>query len=85
MRCYEKFSFVEPFIAPVPKSMANYYSIIKKPMDFGTISRKLKERAKDAFTNVLQFLHHMNLVFMNCSTFNHVSFLVNICVDSFDF
>ncbi|VDN57878.1 unnamed protein product [Dracunculus medinensis] len=71
LRCYEKFSFVEPFIAPVPKSMANYYSIIKKPMDFGTISRKLKERAKDAFTNVLQFLHHMNLVFMNCSTFNH--------------
>ncbi|KHN79440.1 E3 ubiquitin-protein ligase TRIM33 [Toxocara canis] len=70
LRCYEHFLQAEPFSHPVPKTVPNYYVIIKHPMDFGTIARRLRERAKDAFVSVLQFIQCMNLVFENCSTFN---------------
>uniref|UniRef100_F1KU59 Transcription intermediary factor 1-alpha n=2 Tax=Ascaris suum TaxID=6253 RepID=F1KU59_ASCSU len=70
LRCYENFPQAEPFSHPVARTVPNYYVIIKHPMDFGTIARRLRERAKDAFVNVIQFVQCMNLVFENCSTFN---------------
>ncbi|VDK49450.1 unnamed protein product [Anisakis simplex] len=70
LKCYENFLQAEPFSRAVPKTVPNYYVIIKQPMDFATIARRLREKSKDAFTNVHQFIHSMNLVFENCSTFN---------------
>ncbi|KAK6110867.1 Bromodomain family protein [Brugia pahangi] len=70
LSCYEKHLDVEPFCQPVPRTVVSYHVIIKQPMDFSTIARRLREKAKDAFTNVAQFIQCMNLVFENCSTFN---------------
>ncbi|KAM3725643.1 Transcription intermediary factor 1-alpha [Dirofilaria immitis] len=70
LSCYEKHLDVEPFCQPVPRTVISYHVIIKQPMDFSTIARRLKEKSKDAFTNVAQFIQCMNLVFENCSTFN---------------
>ncbi|CAG9535238.1 unnamed protein product [Cercopithifilaria johnstoni] len=70
LSCYEKHLDVEPFCQPVPRTVVSYHVIIKQPMDFSTIARRLKEKSKDAFTNVAQFIQCMNLVFENCSTFN---------------
>uniref|UniRef100_A0A1I7V8G2 E3 ubiquitin-protein ligase TRIM33 n=2 Tax=Loa loa TaxID=7209 RepID=A0A1I7V8G2_LOALO len=70
LSCYEKHLDVEPFSQPVPRTVVSYHMIIKQPMDFSTIARRLKEKSKDAFTNVAQFIQCMNLVFENCSTFN---------------
>uniref|UniRef100_A0A0N5B075 E3 ubiquitin-protein ligase TRIM33 n=1 Tax=Syphacia muris TaxID=451379 RepID=A0A0N5B075_9BILA len=71
LRCFEDHENVQPFRHPVSRSITSYHLIIKKPMDFGTIARRLKEKAKDGFTDVSQFILSMNLVFENCSTFNH--------------
>ncbi|VDK79027.1 unnamed protein product [Litomosoides sigmodontis] len=70
LSCYEKHLDVEPFCHPVPRSVVSYHLIIKQPMDFSTIARRLKEKSKGPFTNVAQFIQSMNLVFENCSTFN---------------
>uniref|UniRef100_A0A915PWM5 E3 ubiquitin-protein ligase TRIM33 n=1 Tax=Setaria digitata TaxID=48799 RepID=A0A915PWM5_9BILA len=76
LSCYEKHLDVEPFCQPVPRTVVNYHVIIKHPMDFSIIARRLKEKSKDAFTNVTQFIQCMNLVFENCSTFNAVNVLL---------
>lgn len=70
LRCYEDHQNVQPFTHPVPRNVANYYIVIKRPMDFGCIARRLKEKTRDPFPNVTQFIYSMNLVFENCSTFN---------------
>ncbi|MCP9265707.1 hypothetical protein DINM_021072 [Dirofilaria immitis] len=51
LSCYEKHLDVEPFCQPVPRTVISYHVIIKQPMDFSTIARRLKEKSKDAFTN----------------------------------
>ncbi|VBB27793.1 unnamed protein product [Acanthocheilonema viteae] len=61
LSCYEKHLDVEPFCQPVPRTVVSYHMIIKQPMDFSTIARRLKEKSKDAFTNVAQFIQCMNL------------------------
>ena len=44
-----------------------YPTIIKYPMDFGTIKRKLTHNAYDS---ELEFQEDMNLVFDNCILYN---------------
>uniref|UniRef100_A0A1I8EZM2 E3 ubiquitin-protein ligase TRIM33 n=1 Tax=Wuchereria bancrofti TaxID=6293 RepID=A0A1I8EZM2_WUCBA len=61
LSCYEKHLDVEPFCQPVPRTVVSYHVIIKQPMDFSTVARRLREKAKDAFTNVAQFIQCMNL------------------------
>ncbi|KAF2190584.1 Bromodomain-containing protein [Zopfia rhizophila CBS 207.26] len=65
---YQKFSY--PFLKPVDPVALNiptYLKIVKKPMDFGTIEKNLKEgqyqTAKDFYNDAL-------LVFNNCYKFN---------------
>lgn len=48
-------------------NIPDYYSIIKKPMDLGKVSRML---AAGEFTNLKDFDKHVRLVFENCYTFN---------------
>lgn len=45
----------------------DYYDIVKKPMDFGTIKTKLKEQR---YANINEFMDDMELVFYNCKLYN---------------
>ena len=45
----------------------DYPSIVKRPMDFGTIKSRLKEQA---YTNIGEFLADVELVFYNCKLYN---------------
>lgn len=45
----------------------HYYDIIKKPMDFTTIKKKLNH---NIYEHPQQFLDDVNLVFQNCILFN---------------
>ncbi|XP_044265783.1 bromodomain adjacent to zinc finger domain protein 1A isoform X2 [Tribolium madens] len=58
-----------PFLRPVQKTeVPDYYDVITKPMDFGTIKYKLNmgEYKEDS-----QFMADAVLVFQNCNTYNH--------------
>ncbi|KAF2639416.1 Bromodomain-containing protein [Massarina eburnea CBS 473.64] len=65
---YSIFSF--PFMAPVDPVALNipsYLKIIKKPMDFGTIEKNLKE---GQYQSAKDFHADAQLVFTNCYKFN---------------
>lgn len=48
-------------------NIPDYYTIVKKPMDFGTIKSKLKEQR---YANIAEFMEDMELVFYNCKLYN---------------
>ena len=53
---------------PIADNVPTYFTVIKKPMDFGTIKRKLLEAEYIKFKD---FLDDINLVFANCNKFNN--------------
>ena len=53
---------------PIADNVPTYFTVIKKPMDFGTIKRKLFEAEYIKFKD---FLDDINLVFANCNKFNN--------------
>jgi hypothetical protein len=58
------------FLAPVDTVALNiphYHQIIARPMDFGTIKKRL---ARDNYMNLEQVNEEVQLVFSNCFTFN---------------
>lgn len=58
--------FQEPVNVQTLK-IPDYYTIVKKPMDFGTIKGKLKEQR---YSNINEFMEDMELVFYNCKLYN---------------
>ena len=54
-------------VDPVELNIPDYFSIIKHPMDFSTIKKKLNNFS---YTNLKEFCADMNLVFENCYTYN---------------
>lgn len=58
--------FQEPVNVQTLK-IPDYYDIVKKPMDFGTIKTKLKEQR---YANINEFMEDMELVFYNCKLYN---------------
>ncbi|KAF1951043.1 Bromodomain-containing protein [Byssothecium circinans] len=65
---YSQFAF--PFLAPVDPVALNipsYLKIIKKPMDFGTIEKNLRE---GQYQSAKDFYADAQLVFANCFKFN---------------
>ncbi|KAL9063419.1 MAG: hypothetical protein Q9157_008257 [Trypethelium eluteriae] len=59
-----------PFAAPVDPVALNipsYFSVIKKPMDFGTITQKSKT---NQYENAKEFRGDVDLMFENCFKFN---------------
>ncbi|KAG8906716.1 histone acetyltransferase [Tulasnella sp. 403] len=57
-----------PFQRPVPKEdVADYYDIIKKPMDFSTMEMKLEKNLYPTFND---FVDDAMLVFSNCKKYN---------------
>ncbi|KAF2732055.1 Bromodomain-containing protein [Polyplosphaeria fusca] len=65
---YEKFSwpFMNP-VDPVALNIPSYLKIIKKPMDFGTVNKNLKE---GQYQTAKDFHADAQLVFTNCFKFN---------------
>lgn len=58
-----------PFIRPVQKQeVPDYYDVIARPMDFGTIKYKLN---MGEYKNDDAFMADATLVFENCNTYNN--------------
>ena len=58
--------FAEPVNAEL-LNIPDYFTIVKKPMDFGTIKTKLKEQR---YASISEFIDDMELVFYNCKLYN---------------
>ena len=58
--------FHEP-VDPIKLDIEDYFDIIKRPMDFGTIKKKLNNNAYDGGKD---FLEDVELVFQNCRDYN---------------
>lgn len=54
-------------VDPEELNIPDYFSIIKNPMDFSTIKKKL---ANCTYTNLKEFVNDITLVFENCYTYN---------------
>lgn len=66
-----------PFLKPVDPVQAkapDYYQVITRPMDLGTIEKKLKLRTGSSpgtpYTSLQEFVDDVNLVFDNCFQYN---------------
>ncbi|KAI8141998.1 hypothetical protein BJV82DRAFT_616718 [Fennellomyces sp. T-0311] len=59
-------AFLHP-VDPVALNVPHYHAIIKKPMDLGTVERKLKN---GEYRRVKDFESDVRLIFTNCYTFN---------------
>lgn len=42
-----------PFLEPVPRSLSDYYELIKTPMDLGTVGQKLKKSRYQSLDEVI--------------------------------
>ena len=60
-------------VDPIELNVRNYYDIIKKPMDFSTVKRKL---INCSYTNLKEYCEDMDLIFNNCFLYNGI----NSCV-----
>ncbi|CAF0868296.1 unnamed protein product [Adineta steineri] len=63
-------TFVWPFAKPVDVknlNLSDYYQIIKKPMDLGTVKRKLETRE---YASADEFATDVRLIFSNCYLYN---------------
>lgn len=82
VRSLKKMKDAAPFLHPVDPVALNvphYPSIIKSPMDLGTIERKLMSSSSQKpdmnpnnprYNNADEFIADVRLVFTNCLTFN---------------
>lgn len=70
--------FLRP-VDPVALNIPHYFTIVKYPMDFSTIERKLassnpqkpdSNSENPRYYNVDEFVHDVRLIFQNCVTFN---------------
>ncbi|KAF4678484.1 hypothetical protein FOZ60_016555 [Perkinsus olseni] len=58
--------FLKP-VDPVKDECSDYFTVVKHPMDFGTIRKKLH---KGEYENALLFYEDCDLVFTNCALYN---------------
>ena len=65
-------------VDPVELNIPNYYEIIKKPMDFSTVKKKLNN---STYTNLKEYCEDMDLIFNNCFLYNGTnSYVGEICL-----
>lgn len=73
----QKGNNIQFFLEPVsPKQAADYYQIIKKPMDLGTVGKKLSKGGHRDYTDPMQFRDDMRLIWRNCATYNAAESIV---------
>ncbi|KAK3825664.1 MAG: Bromodomain-containing protein [Benniella sp.] len=73
-----------PFLVPVDPVLLNipdYPSIIKKPMDLGTVEQKLNNLE---YETVDDFANDMNLIFSNCYLYNGTEAPVSQCASNLE-
>ena len=64
-------------VDPIELHVPNYYEIIKKPMDFSIVKKKLNNYS---YTNLKEFCEDMNLIFSNCFLYNGInSYVGEMC------
>ena len=64
-------------VDPEELNIPDYFNIIKNPMDFSTIKKKL---ANFTYSNLKEFCKDMDLVFENCYTYNgRNTYIGDIC------
>uniref|UniRef100_A0A914VWY9 E3 ubiquitin-protein ligase TRIM33 n=1 Tax=Plectus sambesii TaxID=2011161 RepID=A0A914VWY9_9BILA len=69
--CFTKGAKASPFNSPVDKRIiSDYKRVIKHPMDFSIIAKRLRPKLPNRLRSVSKFIELMNLVFRNCSIFN---------------
>uniref|UniRef100_A0A914PTC2 Bromodomain-containing protein n=1 Tax=Panagrolaimus davidi TaxID=227884 RepID=A0A914PTC2_9BILA len=76
-------TFTAEFIAPVDVEfyqLADYYDVIKQPMDLTTIKNKFDNRQ---YENANEFRHDMLLIAENCMNYNHIDSPVYIAAKTF--
>uniref|UniRef100_A0A8C4SUG3 RING-type E3 ubiquitin transferase n=1 Tax=Erpetoichthys calabaricus TaxID=27687 RepID=A0A8C4SUG3_ERPCA len=73
-RCLNNMEFHEP----VPASIPNYYKIIKKPMDLGTVKKKLQKKHSQHYQTPQEFVSDVRLIFRNCAKFNEMSRIIQV-------
>lgn len=76
-----KLQDARPFLVPVDHvalKIPDYYSIIKHPMDMGTVLQKLKE---NKYRDPFEFAEDMRLIWANCRTYNQVGSAVRTMGD----
>ena len=66
------FYFAEP-VDPIALGIPTYFQVIKKPMDFSTIRKKISECQ---YESVKEFSNDLYLVFTNAILFNHPDSIV---------
>ena len=54
-------------VDPIENNVPNYYEVIKNPMDFSLIKKKIRRRQ---YTNFKEFCCDVDLIFDNCFKFN---------------
>ena len=54
-------------VDPIELGIPDYFNVIKNPMDFSTIKKKLNN---NVYTNFKEFCDDINLTFNNCFTYN---------------
>ena len=62
--------YIEPFREPVPwkeLGLVDYPTVIKHPMDLGTVKKKLK---KKQYTTLYAVAEDVRLIWNNCMTYN---------------
>ena len=69
------FWFYDP-VDPVKFGIMNYFDIISKPMDMGTIKKKLNY---NAYNNANEFVDDMRQVFKNCYLYNGEQHEISTC------
>lgn len=55
------------FVEPVPRGFMNYHDVIERPMDLGTVSKRL---ARGQYSDPQQVAADVALIWRNCRTFN---------------
>lgn len=58
--------FQDP-VDPVKYNIMDYFDIVNRPMDLGTIKRKMQH---NAYASAKQFCDDMNLIWGNCYRYN---------------
>ena len=65
-------------VDPVELNIPNYFEVIKKPMDFSTVKKKLNNYS---YTNLKEYCDDMDLIFNNCILYNGInSYIGEICL-----
>lgn len=71
-----------PFNKPVDKDeVADYYDVIKEPMDLSTMEDKLEQ---DQYSTPEEFLYDANLIYNNCRKYNNETTIYHKCANKLE-